>query len=158
MEDTGEFKLIKVTDPRYIGVLAPQIKDFYDKIAPDSPSITYETLYAYFVRTAQHGGKIAEFWVVFKEDGPVAFAHWFCCDMPHRGMVFCDFINSWNRMRQPVQMLLDKFIEFGKTNHAPIYRGTAINQAVFRVFRKAASKRGYVLHESPMVDFIGRKK
>jgi hypothetical protein len=61
-------------------------------------------------------------------------------------------------MRQPVQMLVDKFIEFGKINHAPIYKGTAINQAVFRVFRKAASKRGYDLQESALIDFIGRKQ
>jgi hypothetical protein len=153
-----EFKLIKVENPEWLGVLAPQIKEFYEKIAAESPSITYETLYYYFLRTIQHGGKIAEFWVVFRDKEPMAFAHWFCCDIPHRGMVFCDFVNSWNRMRQPVQMLVDKFIEFGKTNHAPIYKGTAINQAVFRVFRKAASKRGYDLQESALIDFIGRAK
>jgi len=53
---------------------------------------------------------------------------------------------------------LDKFIEFGIEKHAPIYKGTAINDAVYRVFRKAASKRGYEFDVTPLVDFIGRKK
>ena len=61
-------------------------------------------------------------------------------------------------MREPVQMLFDKFIEFGRKNHCPIYKGTAVNETVFRVFRKAASKRGYDLNRTELVDFLGRKK
>ena len=150
-----EFTMVRVTNPEYLGYLAPSVKTFCEK-AP-IPTITYETLYTYFLRTVQRGGDIAEFWVVFRDKEPLAFAHWFVCDLPHRGLVFCDFIHSWNRMREPVQMLLDKFLEFGRRNNAPIYKGTAINEAVFRVFRKAATKRGYKLHITPLVDFIGRK-
>lgn len=152
----GELKLIKLTNPNYLGYLAPQIKAFTDRL--QSPTITYETLYTYFTRTIQLGNQFAEFWMVSQGEEPVAFAHWFVCDLPHRGLVFCDYIYSWNRMRQPVQMLVDKFLEFGKEKHAPLYKGTALNEAVFRVFRKAASKRGYMLHKTDLVDFIGRKK
>lgn len=154
-EGEGKFTLVKVNNPEYLGFIAPNIKTFCEK-AP-IPTIDYETLYAYFMRTVQMGGAIAEFWVVFRDKEPLAFAHWFVNDLPHRGLVFCDFIHCWNRMREPVQMLLDKFLEFGKRNNAPIYKGTAINEAVFRVFRKAASKRGYKLEVTPLVDFIGRK-
>ena len=151
-----EYKIIKITQPEWLGYLAPQIKSFVDK-AP-TPTITYETLYTYFTRTVQYGGSVAEFHVVLKDKEPLAFAHWFVCDLPHRGVVFCDYVYSWNTLRQPVQMLLDKFIEFGKEKRAPIYKGTAINDRVFRVFRKAASKRGYELDVTPLIDFIGRKK
>lgn len=152
----GELQLTQITNPIWLGQLGPQINTFCSKI--QTPTITYETLYAYFSRTVQHGGDIAQFWVVFKDNEPVAFAHWFVCDLPHRGVVFCDYIHSWNRMREPVELLLDKFIEFGKNKHAPIYKGTAINEAVYRVFRKAASKRGYEFEITPLIDFLGRKK
>ena len=152
----GELKIAKITNPNWLGVLGPQIKTFTEKI--NLPTITYETLYTYFLRTVQFGNEVAEFWVVMRDEEVLAFAHWKVCDIPHRGLVFCDFLHSWNRMREPVVMLLDKFFEFGVKKHAPIYKGTAINEAVFRVFRKAASKRGFILHKTELVDFIGRKK
>jgi hypothetical protein len=155
-EKIPELKIFKIDNPNWLGMLGPQIKVFADKI--NLPTLTYETLYTYFLRTVQFGGGRAEFWVVSQGEEVVAFAHWYVCDLPHRGVVFMDFIHSWNRMRKPVMMLLDKYIEFGKKNHAPIYKGTAINETVFRVFRKAASKWGYELHRTELVDFLGRKK
>jgi len=155
-EPAKELKIFKISNPNWLGVLGPQIKNFADKI--NLPTMTYETLYTYFVRTVQHGGKVAEFWVVMNDEQPIAFAHWYVCDLPHRGVVFCDFLYSWNRMREPVIMLFDEFFKFGKEHHCPIYKGTAVNETVFRVFRKAASKRGYYLHRTELVDFLGRKK
>ena len=152
----GELKLTRITNPNWLGVLGPQIQVFTEKL--QLPTVTYETLYTYFLRTIQHGGDNAEFWIVTRDSETLAFAHWFVCDLPHRGVVFCDFVHSWNRMREPVQMLVDKFIEFGKAKRAPIYKGTALNEAVFRVFRKAASKRGYELNKTELIDFLGRKR
>ena len=140
----------------WLGYLAKQIDAFANKIA--SPTMTYETLYSYFVKTVQYGGDVAEFWVVRQGMDPLAFAHWFVPGLPHRGVVFCDFITSWNRKREPVKLLLDEFIAFGKKNRCPIYRGTAINEAIYRVFRKAADRRGYSLIRSEYVDFLGSKK
>ena len=150
-----EFKLIKITQPEWLGYLAPQIKVFAEKL--DQKTITYETLFTYFLKTIQHGGQIAEFWVVFKESEPIAFAHWFVSSLPHRGLVSCDYVNSWNRMREPIEMLLEKFIEFGKTRNAPLYAGTAINEPIYRVFRKAFSKVGLKVERMEWVEFIGRK-
>ena len=155
-EKQPELKVVKISNPIWVGEIGPQILKFAEKI--NLPTITYETLYSYFTRTVQHGGDIAEFWVVFEEDQVLAFAHWFVCDLPHRGVVFCDFIHSWNRMRQPIVMLLDEFIRFGIKKHAPIYKGTALNETIWRVFRKAAYKKGYELKKTEMVDFLGRKK
>lgn len=149
-----EYKLIKISQPEWLGYLAPQIKTFAEKL--DLSTITYETLYTYFLRTIQHGGDNIEFWVVFKEDQPIAFAHWYVNGLPQRGAVSCDYIHSWNRMREPIKLLLDKFIEFGKNHHAPIYTGTATNEAVFRVFRKAALKIGYKIEKTSLIDFMGR--
>ena len=153
--EEGELKLIKITQPEWLGYLAPQIKIFTEKLGVDT--ITYETLFTYFLKTVQFGGDVAEFWVVFKDDHPIAFAHWFVSSLPHRGLVSCDYINSWNRMRQPVEMLLERFIEFGKEKRAPIYAGTAINETIFRVFRKAARKLNLKLERQEWVEFAGRK-
>jgi hypothetical protein len=150
-----ELKLIKITQPEWLGYLAPQIKIFTEKLG--ITTITYETLFTYFLKTIQHGGDIAEFWVVFKEDKPIAFAHWFISSLPHRGLVSCDYINSWNRMREPVEMLMERFIEFGKEKNAPLYSGTATNETLFRVFRKAFKKFGIELDRMEWVEFIGRK-
>jgi len=152
----NELKIVKITNPNWLGVIGPQIKAFAEKI--NLPTLTYETLYTYFVNSIQFGGENSEFWVVMKDEEVLAFAHWFVCGLPHRGVVFCDFVHSWNRMREPVQMLLDEFIEFGKKKRCPYYKGTAVNEPVFRVFRKAASKRGYELNKTELIDFIGRKK
>ena len=154
LEKAVVFKMIKISNPKWLGILGPQIQTFCDKLNLDT--ITYETLYTYFVRTVQHGGDNIEFWVVLKDNEPIAFAHWFVNGLPHYGAVSCDYIHSWNRMREPIELLLDKFIEFGKKHHAPIYTGTATNEAVFRVFRKAALKIGYKLEKTPWIDFMGR--
>jgi hypothetical protein len=153
-EKAEEFKLAKITNPNWLGMLAPQIKIFCEKL--NLSTITYETLYTYFLRTIQHGGENIEFWVVLKDEEPIAFAHWFVNGLPHRGAVSCDYIYSWNRMREPIEMLIEKFIKFGIENHAPIYTGTAINEAVFRVFRKAGAKRGLKLEKTLLIDFMGR--
>lgn len=153
-QEAVEFQLAKISNPNWLGMLAPQIKIFCEKL--NLPTITYETLYTYFLRTIQHGGDNVEFWVVLKDSEPIAFAHWFVNGLPHRGAVSCDYIHSWNRMREPIQLLIEKFIAFGKENHAPIYTGTATSEAVFRVFRKAGAKQGLKLEKTSLIDFMGR--
>ena len=54
-----EFKLVKIQNPEWLGYLAPQIKTFLEKAYV--PTVTYETLYTYFLRTIQRGGDVAEF-------------------------------------------------------------------------------------------------
>ena len=58
----GEFKAVKISNPNWLGSLGPQINSFYEKV--QTPTITYETLYTYFLRSVQYGGERAEFWVV----------------------------------------------------------------------------------------------
>ena len=60
-------------------------------------------------------------------------------------------------MREPVELLLEKFIAFGKARNAPIYSGTAANETIFRVFRKASIKLGLKLEKLDWIEFMGRK-
>lgn len=163
-ETQAEVKLVKVKNPLFVGEIAAQIRDFNDRIK--IPTITYETLYSYFCNTVQFGGDRAEFWIAYIEvieNGlskyqPLAFAHWYVKGLPHRGCVYCDFIYSWNRMREPVSKLIDEFLAFGTKNNSPYYEGEAINEAVFRVFRKSAFKKGLELEKTTLTNFIGRRK
>ena len=156
--EMAKVEVIEIKNPRWLGYIAPHINTFYEKTKEQLPTITYETLYAYFEQSVSLASAPSEFWVAKKGNDLLAFAHWFKCGMPHSGVVFMDFVHSWNRMREPVKMLLDKYIDFGKKQRCTIYKGTAVNEAVFRVFRKAASRRGYELDKTPLIDFLGRQK
>jgi len=158
VEMAPKFEVIEIKNPRWLGYIAPHINTFYEKTKAQLPTITYETLYAYFEQSISLATAPSEFWVAKRGDEILAFAHWFKCGLPHTGVVFMDFIHSWNRMREPVQMLFDKYGDFGKRQRCTVYKGTAVNEAVFRVFRKAASRRGYKLDRTPLIDFIGRKE
>jgi hypothetical protein len=151
-----ELSIVKITNPLWVGGLAAVIQDFCGKIKV--PSISYGTLYAYFCNTVQFGGDRAEFWVALNGKETVAFAHWYAKGLPHSGIVSCDFIHSWNRMAEPISMLIDKYIEFGIKNNAPLYEGDAISEVIFRVFRKAAFKKGLNLTKTELVNFVGRKR
>jgi hypothetical protein len=155
-EPIPEISLVKITNPLWIGGISQVIQDFCGKLK--IPSISYAGLYYYFCNTVQYGGDRAEFWVALQGREPVAFAHWYAKGSPHSGIVSCDFIHSWNRLREPISMLVDKYLEFGIKNNAPLYEGDAINEAIFRVFRKAAYKKGLVLTKTELVNFVGRKR
>ena len=81
--------VVKITNPLWVGALSKVLLDFCSKIKV--PSISYETLYAYFCNTVQFGGERAEFWVAFNGQEAMAFAHFYAKGLPHRGIVSCDF-------------------------------------------------------------------
>ena len=155
METQGELKLQKITNPLYLGNIAPNILKFVEKVQP--AGVTYETLYSYFANSIQFGGDRSEFWVAFDDDKPVAFAHWLVMGLPHVGKVCCDYMMSWNRRREPVEHLLDKFLEFGVNNRSPLYEGYLANESIFRVFRKAMHKKGVKAEKTEVLNCIGRK-
>jgi len=152
----GELELIRVTNPHYLGMIAPQIKELVDRLDP--VGITYESLWTYFSQSVQMGGDKTEFWVVYNEEKPVAFAHWFMMGLPNIGKVCCDYIKSWNRMHDPVARLLDKFLEFGERNRCPVYEGFAANEALYKVWKNAAKSKGIGIRETGILNFIGRKE
>jgi len=150
-------KAVKITNPVWLGNIAPMIKTFTEKI--NVPIITYETLYAFFAQAVQYGGDLVEFWVVQDSDfKAMAFAMWSVRGLPCRGVVHCNFIYSWNRSRKPIEILLDEFIKFGKRNRCPYYEADTISEELYRVFRLAAHKKGFELNKTGKINFLGRKK
>ena len=155
MEETKDgLKLVRITNPLYLGNIAPNIVTFIEKTKPTG--ITYETLYTYLGNSIQFGQDKSEFWVAFDGENPIAFAHWLAMPLPHIGKVCCDLIMSWNRKREPVEHLIDKFIEFGKRHNSPLYEAYFVNEPIFRVFRKAAHKKGIMLEKTDIINAVGR--
>ena len=151
-----EVKAIKITNPLYLGNIGPMIDKFNKKI--QIPGVTYESLYSYFAQNIQLGGDKAEFWVVYEDEKAVGFGNWFLRGLPHIGKVCCDFLYSSNRMREPVELLINEFEKFGLKFKAPIYEAYAINEELFRVHRLAATRKGYEITRLKTVNFLGRKK
>jgi hypothetical protein len=152
-----EIKIAKVTDPKWVGYLADSIKQFCDRVG--MPTIRYETLYTYFVNVVQFGGRTAELWVAHYDTDykPIAFANWYVKGLPHVGAAEIGYIHSWNRAKVPVGLLVDQFIKFAFDNRCTVYTGDLINEAVFKVFEKAATDRGITLNRSGLINFYGTR-
>lgn len=151
----GELKVKLITNPLYVGNLAMYLMNFVDKVP--AMGVSYESLKAYFEMSVQNGQGRSEFWVAFYDDQPTAFAHWYVMSLPNIGKVCCDYIMSWNRKKGPIEKLVEKFIEFGIKKRSPIYSGFTANEAIFRVFRKAAHSHGIKLENTGIINCVGRK-
>lgn len=148
-------KILKINNPHWLHAIAPQIDEFVKIV--NVPGIYGQTLATYFLNTIQHGRNLAEFWVAFKDDTPIAFAHWFVKGLPHVGKVELDFIYSWEKEPEAADLLIDEFKRFGDRHHAPLYEGEAIDEQRFRIFQRHTKKRGLELIKQSQITFIGRK-
>jgi hypothetical protein len=148
-------KIVKINNPHWLHAIAPQIDEFVKIV--NVPGIYGQTLATYFLNTIQHGRNLAEFWVAFKDDTPIAFAHWFVKGLPHVGKVELDFIYVWENDSEATDLLIDEFIRFGDKHNAPLYEGDIIDEVRFRLFSRHAKKRGLEAIKQPFVIFIGRK-
>jgi hypothetical protein len=150
-----EITIVKITNPLYLGQLGPRIAEFEKKLSVKG--ITYESLYTYFAHNIQFGGDLAEFWVVFEGDTPVGFANWLVRGLPHIATVYCDFITVWTKNPDAHKLLLGQYVKFGEQHRAVWYEGDAVNELVFRLFRKRSKEFNVELNPSGIVNFIGRK-
>ena len=155
-------KLQKVTSPTWLLTIAPKIKDY--SVYLKSHHISYEALCSYLAMSIQSGRRendqpdMSEFWVVFTEGKPRAFAHWMVRPLPHIGKVYMDGIYSWAKTPKVVEMLVEEFIEFGKRHRCPIYEADCINEKVFEIFQKYAGEQGYDFVNTGCIHSIGRKR
>lgn len=153
-----ELRAQKITNPRYLVNVAPDVKSYVDKI--DSVGVNYEALMSYFYNSVQFGNHTkTEFWVVYEKNKVVGFAHWGVKPPPlHIGHVGCDFIYSHNRRREPIELLVDEFIEFGKTQRCTLYEFTTYNKSIFDVINKAFTEKGLSVTEATHKMFMARKE
>lgn len=152
-----DYKILKITNPLYLGLFGPKIKEFFDKL--NIKGMTYESLYTYFANNIQFGGEVAEFRVIFDdEEIPVGFAHWFVRGLPYIGTTFMDFIYVWGKPSGPADLLIDEWIKFGRKHNCIYYEGCAISSATRRIFGRYAEKNGFLVEDSGLINFKARKK
>lgn len=125
-------KAVKITNPNWLPAIAPRIAE-YCKII-DVPGMTYEQLYTYFAQAIQFSGGATEFWVVFDNDEPVAFAHWMTRGIPFAGKAYFDHLYKWSKSKQPIKLLIEKFTEFYKTMRCTMADANPINDKVTDIF------------------------
>jgi hypothetical protein len=53
--------------------------------------------------------------------------------------------------------MLDQFLTFAYENRCTIYTGDIVNEAVWKVFEKAATDRGIQLTRTEQINFYGKK-
>ena len=150
-------KAIKVTNPIWLGEIAPRIKDFLDRIVK-MRGYTYETLYTYLSNTVQFGGDRAEVWVVMDTGKPVAFASWYVKPLPWSGAVHFDTIYKWGGGQDVVKILIDEFIKFGQRNKAPVFTAGSYNKAVIKLLERCSEKLGYSCVDTGCKTLIMEKK
>ena len=151
-------KTYKVTNAHYLATIAPRIQQLRDKL--DIPSITYEGLFTFFATSIQFGAGNSEFVIVFDEGKPTAFAHWYALGLPHSGRVFCDYVYSWGKKHDALEMLYKEFVEFGKKKRAVYYGGCAINEKTLSIFKKTSEDLGFELneHKAKMFDMVKKEE
>lgn len=149
-------KAIKITNAEWLPAIGKEIEDFTKKAHVDG--IHGPNCYAFVARTVQYGGDAAEFWVVFDNDLPVAFAHWHVLDLPHIAKVYCHALYSFAKNREATEMLFDEYIKFGIKHNAVWYSADFINKITARLFTSLCKKKGIEAKETGIVNMIGRRK
>jgi len=149
-------KAVKITNPIWLGEIAPRIKDFIDRIIK-MRGYTYETLYTYLANTIQFGGDRGEFWVVLHDNKPVAFASWYVKPLPWSGAVHLETIYKWGGGHDVVKILADEFIKFGQKHKAPVLTAGSYNKAVIKLLERGCKKMGYSCSDTGCKTFIMEK-
>jgi hypothetical protein len=153
-------QIFKLTNPLYIGEIAPLIQAFYDHVKRTSKyeGISYESLYTYLVQAIQFGGEISEVWVAIDDENkPIAFAKWHVCGPPHYGKVYVEFLYSKVKDKKVSVELIKEFVKFGEKHRAPYYSYDAVNPAVAKRLMAISEEVGVPCHETGVVNFVGRK-
>jgi hypothetical protein len=153
-------KAIKITNPLYVGELAPLIQKFFERITETTSlkGISYETIYTYLTNVVQFGDDKAELWVSLLDKEPVAFAVWRLMVVPHYGKVTCDYIYKRIKEREPFILLVDEFIKFSERHKAPYIQVEAVNEPQAKLFTKVLKHRGFKADRTTFVTLIGRKE
>lgn len=151
-----EVEIVKITNPLYLGVLAPRIQTYSKGL--DIQGITYETLYNYFLETIQRWGEVRELYVAYKDKQPVGFAHFFVMGLPHFGKVSMDEFTVWVKDRSVADGFIEKWIDFGVRHNCPLYETSVINKAILRYSKLKCEKFGYELTETDRKNFVMRRR
>ena len=146
---------IRITNPMWLGSIAPNIKNLLDRLQIEGT--TYETWYAYLVSSVQFGKDTSELYVIFDNDKPIAFAHWFVAAFPNVSKTVCDLIYRWDVPPGSVNMLFDKWHEFGVKHRCKFWEITTKSRKVAKRYEELLSGISLTTHDSQGHLIVGTK-
>ncbi len=150
-------EILKISNPLYVANMVPMIQDFLERTT--LPNINIHSMVAFFQRTAQLGGEIAELWVAFEDKEPMAFAHWSVRDLPLVGSVHLSFLYCKGNRKDIVRQLVAEFEQFGVRHNSPWYMYDVVNNPkLINHFANIAQEFAGDQIQQPYTPFIARKK
>ena len=154
----AELKAIKIDNAAWLPQIAEHIQRFCQRAHVEG--IQASNLQTYFAQVAQgwYGRDAAEFWMVFEDDKPVAFASWQVLGLPHIAKVYCFGVHSWTKNKQAVEMIVDEWIKFGERWKARWWSADFVGKAVLHLFESKMKKRGFEATESGLTNIVFAKQ
>lgn len=153
-----EYKATKIDNAAWLPEIAEHIHAFCQKAHVEG--IQPGNLQTYFAEVAQgkYGMDACEFWMVFEDKRPVAFACWQVLGLPHIAKVYCFGVYSWAKNGKPVELIGDEFVNFGEKWRAIWWSADMVGEKVLRLFNERMKKRGFVMKESNLINVVWRKQ
>lgn len=136
-------KAVKITNPNWLPAIAPRISDYVKILSV--PGMQYEQLYSYFAQAIQYGSGATEFWVVFDNDEPVAFAHWMTRALPFAGKAYFDHLYKWSKSKKPLYLLFDKFKEFYLRMRCSMADASPVNEQIAELLINYGTELGWTI-------------
>lgn len=148
-------KALKINSGAYLPELAFHIETFCKRAHVEG--IHASNLQTYLAQVAQTGGNSAEFWVVFEDNKPVAFACWQVLGLPHISKVYCFCVYSWTKDQKAADLLADEWIKFGQRWNAIWWSADFTGKRIVRLITKKMAARGFQATDSGLINTVFRR-
>lgn len=149
-------KAIKITNPVWLGEIAPKINDYADKVK--IYGIDYTSMYSYLRNVVQFGGVMSELWVVMDSGKPVAFANWSVRPLPYVATAGLDNIYKWVKNTEPVELLMKEYINFALGKRCVNYYARCNNKYIVKLLDNYCANNGYTLAETGAAECVMQKE
>ena len=149
-------KAIKITNPVWLGEVAPKINDYTDKVKVQG--IDYVSMFQYFRNVVQFGGDMAEFWVVMDGGKPVAFSSWSVRQLPYVASALMENAYKWVRDHKPVELLTEEFFNFALKHRCTTYYARCNNKYIAKLLDNISQKNKLTFDSTGAIECIMKKE
>jgi len=148
-------KAIKITNPVWLGEIAPKINDYAEKLK--IYGMDYTSMYSYLRNVVQFGEPAAEFWVVMDKGKPVAFANWSVRPLPYYASASLDNIYKWVKNIEPIKLLMKEYLTFALGKRCVNYYARCNNKYIAKLLTKYCEQNNHTITDTGAVECVMRK-
>ena len=149
-------KAIKITNPVWLGEIAPKINDYADKLKIHG--LDYTSMYSYFRNVVQLGGEMAQFWVVMDNGKPVAFANWSVRPLPYMASASLENIYKWVKNSEPVELLMKEYLNFALGKRCVNYYARCNNKYIAKLLSNICKDSNHTFIDTGAMECVMRKE